>query len=442
MQATNLTAVKPVGVESTTTTHNAQKTNSYVLPLILIVSLFFMWGMGGSINDILIQQFKKTFVLTDFESGLVQSAFYLGYFLLAVPASLIMRKFNYKTGIVIGLFLFATGALLFYPAAENASYGFFLVALFVIASGLTFLETAGNPYVSALGDPESATFRLNLAQSFNPIGCITGVLIGQNFILSGIEHSKEQLAKMTPEAVKAYYTSEVHAVQTPYLMIGIVIIVAALVILATKFPVVKDEETQGASTTKQTLKYIFGKRHFRQAVMAQFFYVGAQVCIWSFLIRYIQGTIPGTPEKTAANFLTISLVVFTAGRFIGTVLLKRIKGHNLLWIYAAINLVLITVALVFPGTIGLWALVGTSFFMSIMYPTIFSLGIRGLGEHTKLAASVLVMAIIGGALITPVMGLVSVHFGIGKAIVVPLLCFLIVAYYGVKGYKEKTEAID
>jgi len=442
MQATNLTSVKPVDAKSATTTGNTQKTNNYVLPLILIVSLFFMWGMGGSINDILIQQFKKTFVLTDFESGLVQSAFYLGYFLLAVPASLIMRKFNYKTGIVIGLFLFATGALLFYPAAENASYGFFLVALFVIASGLTFLETAGNPYVSALGEPESATFRLNLAQSFNPIGCITGILIGQNFILSGIEYSKEQLAKMTPEAVKGYYTSEVHAVQTPYLIIGIVIVLAAFVILATKFPVVKDEETQGTSTTKQTLKFIFGKRHFKQAVMAQFFYIGAQVCIWSFLIRYIQGTIPGTPEKTAANFLTISLVVFTAGRFIGTALLKKIKGHNLLWIYAAINLVLITVALVFPGTIGLWALVGTNFFMSIMYPTIFSLGIRGLGEHTKLAASVLVMAIIGGALITPIMGLVSVHFGIGKAIVVPLICFVMVAWYGLKGYKEKTEAID
>ena len=442
MQATNLTTVKTADPATKTATGNAQKTTSYVLPLILIVSLFFMWGMGGSINDILIQQFKKTFVLTDFESGLVQSAFYLGYFLLAVPASLIMRKFNYKTGIVIGLFLFATGALLFYPAAENASYGFFLVALFVIASGLTFLETAGNPYVSALGEPESATFRLNLAQSFNPIGCITGILIGQNFILSGIEHSKAQLAKMTPEAVKAYYTSEVHAVQTPYLVIGIVIVIAALVILATKFPVVKDEETQGGSTATQTLKFIFGKRHFKQAVMAQFFYVGAQVCIWSFLIRYIQGTIPGTPEKTAANFLTISLVVFTAGRFIGTALLKRIKGHNLLWIYAAINLVLITVALIFPGTIGLWALVGTSFFMSIMYPTIFSLGIRGLGEHTKLAASVLVMAIIGGALITPIMGLVSVHFGIGKAIVIPLVCFMMVAYYGIKGYKEKTEAID
>ena len=441
MQATNLINENSPNT-GTTAAGGSHKTTSYVLPLILIVSLFFMWGMGASINDILIQQFKKSFVLTDFQSGLVQSAFYLGYFLLAIPASLIMRRFNYKTGILIGLLLFAIGAFLFYPAAEKASYGFFLFALFVIASGLTFLETAGNPYVSALGDPSTATFRLNLAQSFNPIGCITGILIGQNFILSGIEYSKEQLANMSPEAVKAYYSSEVHAVQTPYLIIGIVIIAAALVILLTKFPVVKDEETHGNSTPAQTLKFIFGKRHFKLAVVAQFFYIGAQVCIWSFLIRYIQGTIPGTPEKTAANFLTLSLVVFTAGRFIGTAILKRIKGHNLLWIYAVINLALISIAFIFPRTIGLWALVATSFFMSIMYPTIFSLGIRDLGEHTKLAASVLVMAIIGGALITPIMGLASVHFGIGKAIVVPFLCFLVVAYYGVKGYKEKAEVID
>ena len=437
MQTTNATSAKPAGVQPPKASSTAQKTNSYVLPLILIVLLFFMWGMGSSINDILIKQFKKTFELTDFESGLVQSAFYLGYFLLAIPASLIMRKFNYKTGIIVGLVLFALGAFLFYPAAEKASYGFFLFALFVIASGLTFLETAGNPYVSALGDPQTATFRLNLAQSFNPIGCITGILIGQNFILSGVEYSKEQLAKMSPDAVKAYFTSEAHMVQTPYLVIGIVIIAAALVILITKFPVVKDEEAHGTATTKQTLRFIFGKRHFKQAVLAQFFYIGAQVCIWSFLIRYIQGTIPGTPERSAANFLTISLVVFTAGRFIGTALLKRIQGHSLLWIYAVMNIILISIALMFPGTIGLWALVGTSFFMSIMYPTIFSLGIRGLGEHTKLAASVLVMAIIGGALITPLMGLVSVHFGIGKAIVIPFLCFIVVAYYGIKGYKEK-----
>jgi len=374
MQTSKLNSKQTAAVDS------SSGVKRYALPLILIVSLFFMWGMGSSINDILIKQFKKAFELTDFQSGLVQSAFYLGYFILAIPASLVMRKFNYKTGIVMGLVLFALGAFLFYPAAEKASYGFFLFALFVIASGLTFLETAGNPYVSALGDPKTATFRLNLAQSFNPIGCITGILIGQNFILSGIEYTKEQLSHMSPEAVNNYFTSEAHTVQTPYLVIGIVIVLAALVILFTKFPVVKDEESHGNSTAVQTLKFIFGKRHFKLAVLAQFFYIGAQVCIWSYLIRYIQGTIPGTPEKSAANFLTISLLVFTVGRFIGTVLLKKVRDHRLLLIYATINVVLISIALTFPGTIGLWTLVGASFFMSIMYPTIFSLGIRGLGR--------------------------------------------------------------
>lgn len=415
------------------------KANSYILPLVLIVSLFFMWGMGSSINDILIKQFKKTFELTDFQSGLVQSAFYLGYFLFAIPASLIMRKFNYKTGIVLGLFLFATGAFLFYPAAQLESYTFFLFALFIIASGLTFLETAGNPYVTALGEPETATFRLNLAQAFNPIGCVTGILIGQHFILTGVEYTKSELAGMSHSAVQAYYTAEAHTVQMPYLIIGLTIVLAGFIIYMTKFPVVRDEETHSSVSTRQTLKFIWSKRHYRMAVIAQFFYIGAQVCIWSYLIRYIQGTIPGTSEKVAANFLTISLVVFTAGRFIGTGLLKQFKGHSLLWLYAVLNVALIAIALLFPGKVGLWALVATSFFMSIMYPTIFSLGIRGLGEHTKLASSVLVMAIIGGALLTPVMGLVSVYFGIGKAVIVPLVCFVVIAYYGMVGYREKAE---
>jgi len=421
-------------------TSPATKAKSFILPLVLIVCLFFLWGMGSSINDILIKQFKKTFELTDFQSGLVQSAFYLGYFLFAIPASLVMRKFDYKRGIIVGLLLFAAGAFLFYPAAEMASYPFFLFALFVIASGLTFLETAGNPYVSALGDPQTASFRLNLAQAFNPIGCITGILIGQHFILTGVEYSKDQLATMSASAVNAYYTAEAHTVQMPYLIIGIAVILIALVFIMTKFPTVKDEETHSKTSATATLKFILKKRHFKQAVLAQFFYIGAQVCIWSFLIRYIQGTIPGTPEKTAANFLTISLVTFTAGRFFGTLLLKKIKDHQLLWVYAVANIVLTTVAFIFPGTIGLWALVGTSFFMSIMYPTIFSLGIRGLGEHTKLASSVLVMSIIGGALITPIMGLVSVHFGIGHAVIVPLICFVVIAYFGFIGYREKNEA--
>lgn len=435
MQQRDVSAPVPVGQKPVDTGKNAAK--RYGFPLILIVSLFFLWGMANNLNDILIKQFKKAFELTDFQSALVQSAFYFGYFVLAIPASLLMRKYNYKTGIIIGLLLFATGAFLFYPAAATQSYGFFLFALFIIASGLAFLETAANPYVFALGTPESATFRLNLAQAFNPIGCITGILIGQHFIFSGIEHSKETLAQMSPYALKNYYTSEAQSVQMPYLVIGAVIILFALLIIITRFPEVKDEESAGTSSAKQTLRFIFGKRHFRLAVWAQFFYVGAQVCIWSYLIRYTQSTIPGTSEKAAANYLTISLVVFTIGRFAGTGLLKKFSDHRLLGTYAVINIALLTIAVLFPGTAGLWALVATSFFMSIMYPTIFSLGIKNLGEHTKLASSVLVMAIIGGAVITMAMGKMSDVTDIAWSLCVPLICFVAVAYYGFKGYKPK-----
>ncbi|SHF40071.1 MFS transporter, FHS family, L-fucose permease [Bacteroides luti] len=434
MQLPNL---KPAKTFTIAADMQMEKKISYVLPLVLIISMFFMWGMAGNLNDILIKQFKKSFELTDLQSGFVQSAFYMGYFLLAIPASIVMRKYNYITGIIIGLILYAAGAFLFFPAAENSSYPFFLFALFVIASGLAFLETAAGPYVLALGKPETATFRLNLAQSFNPIGCVTGVLVGQHFILTGVEYTKEELAKMSPEALQAYYLTEAHSVQTPYLIIGAVILLFAIIIAFTKFPTIKDEETVNTSSTRKTLKLLLSKKSFKQSVIAQFFYVGAQVCIWSFLIRYIQDTIPGTPEKGAANFLTISLVVFTLGRFIGTGLLKKIKDNKLLWIYSLINVVLTAVGILFPGTIGLWALVGTSFFMSIMYPTIFSLGIKDLGEHTKLGASILVMAIIGGAVLTLAMGRLSDVAGIANSLLIPLLCFVFVAYYGIKGYKDK-----
>lgn len=422
------------------TTVNVSKGGAkrYTLPLILIVSLFFLWGMANNLNDILIKQFKKAFELTDFQTSLVQSAFYFGYFVLAIPASLVMRRYNYKTGIIIGLLLYATGAFLFYPAASMQSYGFFLFALFVIASGLAFLETAANPYVSALGTPESATFRLNLAQSFNPIGCITGILIGQHFIFSGVEHSKDTLAKMTPEALATYYAAETQSVQLPYVIIGAVILLFGILIAITRFPEVKDEETTGTSSALRSLRIILGKRHFSLAVLAQFFYVGGQVCIWSYLIRYTQSSIPGTSEITAANYLTASLVVFTAGRFAGTGLLKKFSDHKLLGAYAVANIILLTVAIMLPGTLGLWALVATSFFMSIMYPTIFSLGIKDLGEHTKLASSVLVMAIIGGAVLTMVMGKMSDATNIARAMFVPMVCFAAVAFYGFKGYKQKS----
>lgn len=433
MQLPNL---KPAQSLISATDSPLKKKSNYLLPLILIISMFFMWGMANNLNDILIKQFKKSFELTDLQSGFVQSAFYMGYFLLAIPASIVMRKYNYITGIIIGLLLYATGAFLFFPAAENNSYAFFLFALFVIASGLAFLETAAAPYVLALGKPETATFRLNLAQSFNPIGCVTGVLVGQHFILTGVEYTKAELAKMSPEALSAYYNTEAHSVQTPYLIIGAIILFFALIMAFTKFPVIKDEEVSNTSSTRETLKFLLGRRSFKQAVIAQFFYVGAQVCIWSYLIRYIQSTIPNTPEKSAANFLTISLIVFTLGRFVGTGLLKRVKDNMLLWVYSLGNVVLLIIAITFPGNIGLWALVGTSFFMSIMYPTIFSLGIKNLGEHTKLAASILVMSIVGGAVLTLVMGRLSDMAGIANSLIVPLVSFLFVAYYGIKGYKN------
>jgi FHS family L-fucose permease-like MFS transporter len=425
----------------TTVTVSKGGAKRYTLPLILIVSLFFLWGMANNLNDILIKQFKKAFELTDFQTSLVQSAFYFGYFVLAIPASLVMRRYNYKTGIIIGLLLYATGAFLFYPAASMQSYGFFLFALFVIASGLAFLETAANPYVTALGTPQSATFRLNLAQAFNPIGCITGILIGQHFIFSGVEHSKETLAGMTPEALATYYAAETRSVQLPYVIIGSVILLLGLFISITKFPRAKEEQIAGTSSALQSLRIILGKRHFSLAVMAQFFYVGAQVCIWSFLIRYTQSSIPGISEITAANYLTASLVVFTAGRFAGTGLLKKFSDDRLLGSYAVANILLLAVVISFPGSIGVWALVATSFFMSIMFPTIFALGIKDLGEHTKLGSSVLVMAIVGGAVLTMAMGKMSDATNIARAMFVPMVCFVAVAFYGFRGYKQKHQRI-
>jgi FHS family L-fucose permease-like MFS transporter len=271
--------------------------------LVLIVSLFFLWGMANNLNDILIKQFKKAFELSDFQAGLVQSAFYLGYFLLAIPAGICMRRFGYKGALLIGLGLYSAGALLFYPAAAMRTYGMFLLALFVIASGLAFLETSANPLVTVLGPPEGAARRLNLAQSFNPLGSITGVWIGQHFIFSGVEHTPQELAAMAPQARQAWYAAESSAVQMPYLVIGLVVALWLLLIAFTRFPAAAQHVTDNGSARPQFGRLLRNRR-FMLAVAAQFFYVGAQVGVWSFLIRYTQATMPGTPEKSAANFLT------------------------------------------------------------------------------------------------------------------------------------------
>ena len=403
-----------------------------IVPLVLIVSLFFFWGGAASLNDILIKQFKKAFELSDLQAGLVQSAFYLGYFLFAMPAAMFMRRYSYKAAVVLGLLLFATGAFLFYPAAEVHTYGLFLLALFVIASGLAFLETSANSLVITLGPAEGAARRLNLAQAFNPLGAMVGVMLGSHFIFSGIEHQAQDLAAMAPAAREAYFAAESAAVQAPYLVIGLVVVVWAVLVAMVKFPSTHDHNLHEASAGAQ-FGQLLRNRHFVFAVVAQFFYVGAQVCIWSYLIRYVQDVVPGTPEKTAAGYLTFSLAIFMCGRFIGAGLLRKVSASRLLAAFASIDLLLCAIAIAMPGTVGIYALVAASLFMSIMFPTIFVLGLDGLDDdRRKLGSSMLVMAIIGGGVLTALMGWVSDLAGIHWSVAVPAACFGIILAFALR----------
>lgn len=403
---------------------------AFWLPLLLIVSLFFMWGVANNLNDILIAQFKKAFTLTDFASGWVQSAFYLGYFTLAIPAALAMKRFGYKAAVITGLLLYGLGAALFYPAAQAQEYAYFLGALFVIASGLAFLETSANPLIVAMGDPATAERRLNLAQSFNSLGTISGVLIGREFILSGVEHSPESLAALTEAERSAFHTSEIQAVAGPYLAIAAVVALWALLVWWVRFPPLAGgrEETERAFRPAD-FKALFDCPYYLFGVATQFCYVGAQVCIWSYMIRYGQAALPGAGEKTLADYLAASLGAFMVGRFVATALMGRVAPARLMFWYALANIGLCAVAIFWPRHTGLLALAGTSFFMSLMFPTIFALSLRGLGSLTKAGSSLLIMAIIGGAVVTALMGLVSDLSAIHWAVSVPLACFVVVAAF-------------
>jgi FHS family L-fucose permease-like MFS transporter len=401
----------------------------YVPAIVLTVALFFLWGMANNLNDILIAQFKKAFTLTDFQTSFVQQAFYMGYFLLAVPAALVTRAKGYKTAIVTGLVLYAAGALLFYPAAHYGQYLYFLAALFVIACGLAFLETSANPLMTELGDPTTAAKRLNWAQAANPVGTVAGVLIGKYFILSAIVHDESAVAAMSPAAREAFYRSEVVAVQTPYLVIGLVVLLFAAAAAVIRFPEHRAEETVGAPS-----RFVDVFRHPRLifATVTQFFYVGAQVGIWSYTIRYAQANVPGMAEHDAADYLFASLVLFGIGRFAGTALMGKIAPPRLLAIFAVVSAVLAAVAGLVGGQVGLYALVLASLFMSIQFPTIFALGMDGLGPLRRAGASLIIMAIIGGAVLTGLMGHISDLAGIDTAMLVPAVCFLVVLAFAVK----------
>lgn len=411
-------------------------------PLALIVSLFFLWGVANNLNDVLVAQFKKAFTLSDFQAGLVQSAFYLGYFLVAIPAGIFMRRYGYKAAVVFGLLLYGAGALLFWPAAATATYATFLMGLFVIAAGLAFLETSANPYVTLLGPRESAASRLNLAQAFNPLGSITGVLIGQHFIFTGVERSPAELAAMDAVAHTAYVKSEAAAVQMPYLVIGLGVIAWAVIIAVTRFPRTASTDDGGKVVERGVLGRLLRDGRFMSAVAAQFFYVGAQVAVFSYMIRYAQATMPGTADKAAANFITAGLLCFMAGRFAGAALMKYLRPARVLSTFALVNIALATTAAFVPGSVGIYALVASSFFMSIMYPTIFALGVEGRGDtERKFGASLLVMSIVGGAVVTAAMGATSDRFGIAHAMLVPMLCFVAIFLFAWRRSRGHTEAI-
>lgn len=404
----------------------------FLYPFILVTSLFFMWGFVHNLDPILIPHLKKSFSLSTLQSSLVDSAVFIAYFVMALPAGFIMKKYGYKSGIITGLMLFAIGSFLFIPAANTQQYLFFLMALFIIACGLTILETAANPYASLLGDPATATQRLNFAQSFNGLAATMAPIIGARIILTK-GFSDEELNAMTAAARQVALASEASSVKTPYMILGSIILVIAILFALIKLPEITDDESHVAG---KNIFHAFRHRHLRWAVAAQFFYVGAQVCVFSFFILYAVKA-AGIDRVKAADYLGWGCgMAFMIGRFAGTFFMRFIKPAKLLALYAFLNTLLCAVAIFSHGLIAVYAVIGIAFFMSLMFPTIFSLGIKELGGDAKYGSSLIVMSIVGGAIMPPMMAQISdVTGNIQNGYIIPLLCFVVVFLFGWKGHK-------
>lgn len=397
---------------------------------VLVLVLFFLWGMSNNLTDILVQQFRKSFELSRFSAQLVSTANFTGYFCMAIPAALVMRRWGYKVGMVTGLCLFGAGMVLFWPAAVSGRYVPFLVALFAVGCGASILETAANPFMAQFGPAETSERRLNFAQMFNPPGTILGVWVGRQFILSGVELTPAEVAaKKAAGTYVAYLHGEIMRVVPTYIALGSVVLLFALVLARMKFPTMTSEhegDTGGHGSFEALLHY----PQLWFAVAANVLNVGAQICMWSNIIFYLKQYTP-LGEKTAANYIIYSLVAMLAGRFLTTPLMKYISASKILGIYGVANVVLMTLAVTRPGMLGAWAIVGGSFFISIMFPTIFALGLKGLGENTKLGGSMLVMAIVGGAFFPLLLGWIARSTGsMALGYLVPLFCFAGVAAYG------------
>ncbi len=403
----------------------------------MVTSLFFMWGFVHNLDPILIPHLKKSFSLTNLQSSLVDSSVFIAYFLMAIPAGLAVKKYGYKKGIIFGLLLFAIGSFLFIPAADTGEYVFFLGALFIIACGLTILETVANPYVSLLGDPETATSRLNFAQSFNGLAATLAPIIGARIILTK-GSSDEELNAMSESARQIALAAEASSVKGPYFVLGSIILLIAVIFYFLRLPEIEQNDNQTESKNVfQALRH----KHLSWAVIAQFFYVGAQVCVFSFFILYAV-EVAQIDRVVAADYLGWGCgLAFMLGRFIGVFFMRFIKSERLLAIYSIICILLCIPAIFLQGIIAVYSVIGIAFFMSIMFPTIFSLGIKGLGKDTEYGSSLIVMAIVGGAFLPLAFGYISDLSGtLQFGYIVTLICFVVILAFALKGHKiEKKE---
>jgi FHS family L-fucose permease-like MFS transporter len=395
--------------------------NKFTIPLILVTSLFFLWGLAYGLLDVLNKHFQETLNITRQRSTLLQAAYFGAYFLVALPAGIFMNRVGYKKGIITGLLLYATGALLFYPSASMASFPFFLLSLFVLACGLTFLETAANPYITVLGKPETSEFRLNLSQSFNGVGSFIGPIIGGALFFGNQE---------------ATGTDNLGSVKLVYIAIAAIVLLVALLFLRTPMPEVREEEQLDQQYSGREIK-LSQQTHFTGAVIAQFFYVAAQVGIAALFINYCTEQDVGIDNEKASYLLSASLFIFTVGRFAGTAIMKTVSPHRLLAFYAMVNIALCFIVVFHKGMLSVYALMAIFFFESIMFPTIFAMGVKQLGTQTKRGSSFIIMAIVGGAIMPYVMGWVADRYSTATSYVIPLCCFMVVVWYGWKGYRVR-----
>lgn len=413
---------------------------SILLPFILITSCFAWWGLANNMTDTLLAAFKRIKSMSDFQTSLIQMAFYGAYFCFALPAAIYIKKYSYKSGVLLGLALFITGGLLFYPASYTQEYWHFLAALYILAGGLSILETSANPYIIALGPAKTGTQRLNLAQSFNPLGSISGVLISKFFILSNLQQiSAEDRSNLSSDALIAVQSEELNAVMGPYVVVSLVLVVIWLMILKTKMPLATDAIEK--STLKESVKRLLKNKNYVTSVVAQFFYVGAQICVWSYTIRYIMGALELNEEQASSYYLA-SLILFSISRFVCTGLMSIFKPGQILTVLSLLAILCTALVMTSQGMVGVIALVCISGCMSLMFPTIYGLGLYNLGKDTKIGGSGLIMAILGGAVLTAIQGQISDLSGsIRMSFIVPLVCFVVVLLFGMKWFKKSPQGI-